>query len=67
MADMTVLEYASKHADECTCGTDRAQHIAAAVDALIEAATVAEKVLWRVVFDDEGRASLLWIAYPEES
>jgi hypothetical protein len=66
MTDMTVLEFAVKHADECTCGVeDRVAHISTDVNGLMEAASAHGKVLWEVVVAEDGRASLLWIAYPE--
>jgi len=68
MTDMTVLEFAAKHADECTCGvTDRVAHISTDVDGLIEAASAIGKVLWTVIVAEDGRPSLLWVSYPESA
>lgn len=64
--EMTVAEFATKHADGCHCGTERIEHIQTHVDLLIETAQVHGKVLWRVGADAEGRVSLIWIPLPEE-
>lgn len=64
---MTVVEYATKHADECTCGIPRREHIQTHIDALIQAAVYLDKTLWEVGVDADGRASLIWRSYPIEA
>ena len=61
--ELTVVEFAAKHADACPCGTERVQHIRTHVDLLIEAAVAHNKVLWNVGVDAEGRVSLIWLSY----
>jgi hypothetical protein len=63
--DMTVVEFATMHADECNCGTERTEHIRTHVDLLIETAVMHSKHLWRVGVDSEGRVSLIWLSQPE--
>lgn len=68
MTDMTVLEFAAKHADECTCGVgDRVAHISTDIDGLMDAASALGKTLWQVVVAEDGKPSLLWVAYPESA
>lgn len=65
---MTVLEFAAKHADQCTCGvTDRVAHISTDVDGLMEAASAIGKVLWQVIIAEDGRPALIWVSYPESA
>lgn len=57
--NLTVLEFAVKHHAE-GCPTPVAQH----VDSLISTTIAHHRVLWEVVVDDDGRASLIWASYP---
>lgn len=63
---LTVAEFATKHADRCTCGLDRVKHISDHVDLLIETAVAHGRTLWTVGSDAEGRVSLIWASHDVE-
>ena len=64
-ADMTVIEFAAKHCADCGPGDDMRANIQDHVNMLAEAAISTDHVLWTVVIDADGRASLLWSTMPE--
>ena len=67
MADrMTVVEFATMHADQCHCGVERVKHITDHVNLLVEAAVAHGRTLWTVGQDSDGRVSLIWASHDVE-